>query len=200
MNMGSLVSIHQKPLKNLYPSIRSRNANGVSNVGGVSAAPTSFASPAAFSQQPQANGNSYNPYSMDSAPAKPAKAAVQNLLDLDAGDSDMPAPQQASQPKGSLYPPFEDPQPKQPQPVPSAPQTAAALVNQLSTLSIGADLSTHVACVAPKQLYLSASTAKGLEIQGTFARRRGNAYLDLTIANKALQPMTDFAVQFNKNT
>ena len=137
---------------------------------------------------------------MDSAPAKPAKAAVQNLLDIDAGDGNMPIPTQASQPKGSLYPPFEEP-PKQPQPTaPAAPQTAAALVNQLSTLSIGADLSTHVACVAPKQLYLNASAAKGLEIQGTFARRRGNAYLDLTVANKALQPMTDFAVQFNKNT
>lgn len=41
--------------------------------------------------------------------------------------------------------------------------------------------------------------AKGLEISGTFSRRQGHMYMDMTFTNKALQHMTDFAVQFNKN-
>lgn len=41
--------------------------------------------------------------------------------------------------------------------------------------------------------------AKGLEISGTFSRRQGHMYMDMTFTNKALQHMTDFAIQFNKN-
>lgn len=41
--------------------------------------------------------------------------------------------------------------------------------------------------------------AKGLEISGTFSRRQGHMYMDMSFTNKALQHMTDFAVQFNKN-
>uniref|UniRef100_A0A673W3Z8 AP complex subunit beta n=1 Tax=Salmo trutta TaxID=8032 RepID=A0A673W3Z8_SALTR len=42
--------------------------------------------------------------------------------------------------------------------------------------------------------------AKGLEISGTFSRRQGQMYMDMTFTNKALQHMTDFAIQFNKNS
>lgn len=41
--------------------------------------------------------------------------------------------------------------------------------------------------------------AKGLEISGTFSRRQGHMYMDMSFTNKALQHMTDFAIQFNKN-
>jgi len=49
------------------------------------------------------------------------------------------------------------------------------------------------------QVWLPAVKAKGLEISGTFSRRQGHMYMDMTFTNKALQHMTDFAVQFNKN-
>uniref|UniRef100_A0A4W6DD88 Adaptor related protein complex 2 subunit beta 1 n=1 Tax=Lates calcarifer TaxID=8187 RepID=A0A4W6DD88_LATCA len=50
------------------------------------------------------------------------------------------------------------------------------------------------------QVWLPAVKAKGLEISGTFSRRQGHMYMDMTFTNKALQHMTDFAIQFNKNS
>lgn len=52
---------------------------------------------------------------------------------------------------------------------------------------------------ACRQVWLPAVKAKGLEISGTFSRRQGHMYMDMTFTNKALQHMTDFAIQFNKN-
>ena len=52
----------------------------------------------------------------------------------------------------------------------------------------------------PKEVWLPPARAKGLEVRGTFCRRGGNIYMDVTITNKALQAMSDFAVQFNKNS
>ena len=54
--------------------------------------------------------------------------------------------------------------------------------------------------IAPKKLVLSANAAKGMEVQATFARRQGQMMMDLTVTNRALQPISDFALQFNKNT
>lgn len=48
-------------------------------------------------------------------------------------------------------------------------------------------------------MWLPAVKAKGLEISGTFSRRQGHMYMDMSFTNKALQHMTDFAIQFNKN-
>lgn len=41
--------------------------------------------------------------------------------------------------------------------------------------------------------------AKGLEISGTFARRAGVIQMEMTLTNKAMSVMTDFAIQFNRN-
>lgn len=41
--------------------------------------------------------------------------------------------------------------------------------------------------------------AKGLEISGTFARRAGVLHMELSLTNKAMSVMSDFAVQFNRN-
>ncbi|XP_078523311.1 AP-1 complex subunit beta-1 [Lissotriton helveticus] len=54
--------------------------------------------------------------------------------------------------------------------------------------------------VAPKAVWLPAMKAKGLEIFGTFARRMGIIQMDLLLTNKALQVMSDFAIQFNRNS
>uniref|UniRef100_A0A8C6UMU4 AP complex subunit beta n=1 Tax=Neogobius melanostomus TaxID=47308 RepID=A0A8C6UMU4_9GOBI len=63
-------------------------------------------------------------------------------------------------------------------------------------------LTVLIACnsVLLLQVWLPAVKAKGLEISGTFTRRQGQMYMDMTFTNKALQHMTDFAVQFNKNS
>uniref|UniRef100_A0A8C1WQQ5 AP complex subunit beta n=1 Tax=Cyprinus carpio TaxID=7962 RepID=A0A8C1WQQ5_CYPCA len=54
--------------------------------------------------------------------------------------------------------------------------------------------------VAPKTVWLLAMKAKGLEISGTFARRGGIIQMDLSLTNKAMSVMTDFAIQFNRNS
>ncbi|EDO36135.1 predicted protein [Nematostella vectensis] len=53
---------------------------------------------------------------------------------------------------------------------------------------------------APKQVWLPASKGKGLEVHGTFAQRQGQIYMDLTVYNRAMQAMSGFAIQFNKNS
>ena len=49
------------------------------------------------------------------------------------------------------------------------------------------------------QIWLAANKAKGLEISGNFARRNKAVIMELTLTNKAMQSMTGFAIQFNKN-
>ncbi|XP_015221706.1 AP-1 complex subunit beta-1 isoform X1 [Lepisosteus oculatus] len=56
------------------------------------------------------------------------------------------------------------------------------------------------AYVIPKSVWLPAMKAKGLEISGTFARRMGTIQMELSLTNKAMQVMTDFAIQFNRNS
>ncbi|XP_069379874.1 AP-1 complex subunit beta-1 isoform X3 [Paralichthys olivaceus] len=53
---------------------------------------------------------------------------------------------------------------------------------------------------APKTVWLPAMKAKGLEITGTFARRAGVIQMEMTLNNKAMSVMTDFAIQFNRNS
>ncbi|KAL4646648.1 AP-1 complex subunit beta-1-like [Arapaima gigas] len=50
------------------------------------------------------------------------------------------------------------------------------------------------------QVWLPAMKAKGLEIAGTFSRRAGVIHMELSLTNKAMSVMTDFAIQFNRNS
>ncbi|XP_058492953.1 AP-1 complex subunit beta-1 isoform X3 [Solea solea] len=52
----------------------------------------------------------------------------------------------------------------------------------------------------PKTIWLPAMKAKGLEILGTFARRAGVIQMEMTLTNKAMSVMSDFAIQFNRNS
>ncbi|XP_009987617.1 PREDICTED: AP-1 complex subunit beta-1 [Tauraco erythrolophus] len=54
--------------------------------------------------------------------------------------------------------------------------------------------------VSLTQVWLPAMKAKGLEISGTFSRQVGSISMDLVLTNKALQVMSDFAIQFNRNS
>ncbi|XP_034547341.1 AP-1 complex subunit beta-1 isoform X3 [Notolabrus celidotus] len=51
-----------------------------------------------------------------------------------------------------------------------------------------------------KSIWLPAMKAKGLEISGTFARRAGVIQMEMTLTNKAMSVMSDFAIQFNRNS
>lgn len=52
----------------------------------------------------------------------------------------------------------------------------------------------------PKTVWLPAEKGKGLEVQGTFSRRNGQISMDMVFTNKAMQAMTGFAIQLNKNS
>ncbi|KAK5615310.1 AP-1 complex subunit beta-1 [Crenichthys baileyi] len=52
----------------------------------------------------------------------------------------------------------------------------------------------------PKTVWLPVMKGKGLEISGTFARRAGVVQMEMTLTNKAMSVMTDFAIQFNRNS
>ena len=43
-------------------------------------------------------------------------------------------------------------------------------------------------------------TGKGLEVSGTFSRKNAVIYMDMTFSNKAMQPLSGFGIQFNKNS
>ncbi|XP_018566076.1 AP-1 complex subunit beta-1 [Anoplophora glabripennis] len=60
--------------------------------------------------------------------------------------------------------------------------------------------STPTMYTPPKTCWLPAEKGKGLEIYGTFSRRAGQMSMDMTLTNKAMQAMTGFAIQFNKNS
>ncbi|KAL4003750.1 Adaptin N terminal region family protein [Acanthocheilonema viteae] len=61
-------------------------------------------------------------------------------------------------------------------------------------------LSGQTGYVAPKTVWLEASKGKGTQIEGTFIRRGGRIYMDMVFTNRAMQPFTGFAIQFNKNS
>uniref|UniRef100_A0A4W5LC11 AP complex subunit beta n=1 Tax=Hucho hucho TaxID=62062 RepID=A0A4W5LC11_9TELE len=75
-----------------------------------------------------------------------------------------------------------------PSPTPAALSSG---LNDLFELSTGMAITTG-GYVTPKSVWLPAVKAKGLEISGTFSRRQGQMYMDMTFTNKALQHMTDF--------
>ncbi|XP_006822988.1 AP-1 complex subunit beta-1-like [Saccoglossus kowalevskii] len=54
--------------------------------------------------------------------------------------------------------------------------------------------------VPPKQVWLLAAKAKGLEIAGTFSRRQNQIFMDMTFTNRALTQLSGFAIQLNKNS
>uniref|UniRef100_A0AAY4CA96 AP complex subunit beta n=1 Tax=Denticeps clupeoides TaxID=299321 RepID=A0AAY4CA96_9TELE len=97
---------------------------------------------------------------------------------------------------GQNYIPSSVPSTFAPSPTPAALSSG---LNDLFELSSSMSITTG-GFVAPKAVWLPAAKAKGLEISGTFSRRQGHMYMDMSFTNKALQHMTDFAIQFNKNS
>ena len=63
----------------------------------------------------------------------------------------------------------------------------------------GLGMPTTTFYIPPKQEWLSATKGKGLEIKGTFSRKAGTIYMDMTFSNRAMQAMSGFGIQLNKN-
>ncbi|XP_039247587.2 AP-1 complex subunit beta-1-like [Styela clava] len=83
------------------------------------------------------------------------------------------------------------------------PPMAGATSNQSDLGGLGDIFSMSMqpgSYVAPKQMFLESTKSKGMEIHGTFQRRKNQIMMDLTFTNKAMQAMSGFAIQFNKNS
>jgi AP-1 complex subunit beta-1 len=88
----------------------------------------------------------------------------------------------------------------QPTTVAAAPEPVMNAGNGLLGDIFGLNTQTTTMIAVPKITWLPAEKGKGLEIQGTFARRGGQVHMDMTFTNKAMQAMSGFAIQLNKNS
>jgi len=73
-------------------------------------------------------------------------------------------------------------------------------MNSLLGDIFGMGTTTHTGYVPAKQVWLSAQKGKGLEITGSWSRRNNVIHMEMTLCNKALSAMSNFAVQLNKNS
>ncbi|XP_039275550.1 AP-1 complex subunit beta-1 [Nilaparvata lugens] len=81
--------------------------------------------------------------------------------------------------------------------------TAAPPINQSTTGLLGDIFDftpTPTMYMVPKIMWLPADKGKGLEIWGSFSRKGGQIFMEFTFTNKAMQAMTGFAIQLNKNS
>lgn len=76
-------------------------------------------------------------------------------------------------------------------------QTTNALLGDIFGMGSAA---TTTFFIPPKQVWLPAAKGKGLEVSGTFSRKNGHIYMEMTLSNKAMQPMSGFGLQLNKNS
>jgi AP-1 complex subunit beta-1 len=77
------------------------------------------------------------------------------------------------------------------------PATGGSLLDDLDFLSGPA---TPAPAAVQKELLLPADRANGLVITAAYQRKDGNPVVDFTLTNQSGTPLSDFAVQFNKNT
>ena len=84
-------------------------------------------------------------------------------------------------------------------PDPSVPGAAANnLLGDIFGLEGGT--STHTGYIPPKQVWLTAAKGKGLEISGSWSLKNNTITMEITMENKAMQAMNNFAIQLNKNS
>lgn len=84
-----------------------------------------------------------------------------------------------------------------PEPAPGAAGAAGGSTGLLGDIFGAAPPASYA---PPKQCWLPADKGKGLEIWGTFSRQNGQVKMEMTFVNKAMQAMSGFAIQLNKNS
>ena len=82
----------------------------------------------------------------------------------------------------------------------STSYVAPKQVRTILTSSVPTVCNCNFVFFLKKQMWLPAARGKGLEITGTFSRRNGQIQMEMTMTNRAMQPMMQFAVQLNKNS
>jgi len=80
------------------------------------------------------------------------------------------------------------------------PTGGANNTNNLLGDIFGMGTTAHPGYVPPKQVWLSAQKGKGLEISGSWSLKNNVINMEMTFSNKAMQAMTGFGIQLNKNS
>jgi len=79
-----------------------------------------------------------------------------------------------------------------------APAGGASLLDDLMG-GFGAPAPAAAPAAANLPVICTAQQGKGMEIKGHLVRRNGESVYDLVISNQSAQPLSGFAIQFNKN-
>ncbi|GAB6026493.1 AP-1 complex subunit beta-1 [Chamberlinius hualienensis] len=79
--------------------------------------------------------------------------------------------------------------------IPAAGSSSSGLLGDIFGLSPSTSTYTP-----PKQVWITPARGKGLELSGTFTRRGNQMNMELTFTNRAMQVMTAFGIQLNKNS
>jgi vesicle coat complex subunit len=82
----------------------------------------------------------------------------------------------------------------------SNPANVGGLADIFSGMGMSTSTVGTSSYVPPKQNWLTAAKGKGLEVNGTVTRRNGAINMEMDFTNKALQPLSNFAIQLNKNS
>lgn len=189
-HIGSLASVYHKP-----PS---------AFVEGKSALRKSLPPRSASSDEPGA-GVAAAPVVQSSIIPTHQDSLIGDLLSLEIGSSapySAPPPVISSMPLGGLDSMLGgglDELLSGPDPSP-VPSSAGASQSGLLGDIFGMPTDSSSFYTPPRQIWLTAARGKGLEISGTFTRRGGQFLMEMTFSNKAMQAMSSFAIQFNKNS
>ncbi|KAK0400049.1 hypothetical protein QR680_003325 [Steinernema hermaphroditum] len=105
------------------------------------------------------------------------------------------APSSTFDPLGSLMPSMPTLAPT----APSVSQPIAAF-GDVGDLFSSAPMAQSQGYAPPKTMWLDATKGKSTQIEGSFNRRNGMVYMDMVFTNKAMQDLSTFAIQFNKNS
>nr|CAB3222083.1 AP-1 complex subunit beta-1 [Phallusia mammillata] len=190
-HIASLASVYHKPPSSFIEGDRAAAAMRKS----LHNKPASAQSPESGNDEPTTS-----PTQDPTPQVIPAQdALVTDLLGLDIGPNIVPAPSMPANPMMDPMGGLDFLMGTTPSAMPQQ-QVAGAGAPPADSL-LGLDFNPSPGSfMAPKELWLNASMAKGLEVQGTFQRRQKEPFMVLTFTNKAMQPMTEFAIQFNKNS
>jgi len=80
-----------------------------------------------------------------------------------------------------------------------APSGGSLLDDLMGGMSFGAPAAAPAPAAANLPVICTAQQGKGMEVKGHLVRRNGESVYDLVISNQSAQPLSGFAVQFNKN-
>jgi hypothetical protein len=74
------------------------------------------------------------------------------------------------------------------------------ITDGMNNININNPNNTNDSYVPNKSTFLQSQNGNGMQIIGTFARRKGQMQMDLVFNNLSQQQLSGFAIQFNKNS